>query len=83
MLGLNDAWQRVIGLVVQPGVEFDHTSIIDYQSNKAQALSHCIKNLPISFLDHILLIIKNPQAYKELIYDHFAILDALYCTFPK
>lgn len=29
---------NVIGLVVQPGVEFDHTGIIDYQQEEAQAL---------------------------------------------
>ena len=27
--GLDDAWHRVIGLVVQPGVEFDHFQVID------------------------------------------------------
>jgi len=73
-LGLSDAWQRVIGLVVQPGVEFDHTSIIDYQSNKAQALSNFIKNIPnIAFEAHS-TDYQNPKAYKELVKDHFAIL---------
>ncbi len=29
--GLAHIWPRVIGLVVQPGVEFDHTRVIDYR----------------------------------------------------
>src|SRR5665647_1540064 len=28
--GLGTAWERVIGLVVQPGVEFDHVAVVDY-----------------------------------------------------
>lgn len=38
-LNLQDAWGRVIGLVVQPGVEFDHTHVIDYLPEKATELS--------------------------------------------
>jgi D-tagatose-1,6-bisphosphate aldolase subunit GatZ/KbaZ len=72
--GLSAVWERVIGLVVQPGVEFDHTSIIDYDSNKAQALSGCIHQYDgIAFEAHS-TDYQNPVAYKELITDHFAIL---------
>src|SRR5690606_6452264 len=41
--GLADAWARVVGLVVQPGVEFDHTNVVDYNASRAVALSECIK----------------------------------------
>ena len=62
--GLTDAWQRVIGLVVQPGVEFDHTSIVDYDSDKAQALSECIHHFDgIAFEAHS-TDYQNPQAYQ-------------------
>lgn len=72
--GLDSAWQRVVGLVVQPGVEFDHTSIIDYQSEKAQQLSQCIFDFDnIAFEAHS-TDYQNPQAYKDLVKDHFAIL---------
>jgi len=40
--GLEGAWDRVIGVVVQPGVEFDHARVIDYQPEKAKALSEAI-----------------------------------------
>jgi D-tagatose-1,6-bisphosphate aldolase subunit GatZ/KbaZ len=36
--GLDDAWSRVAGLVVQPGVEFDNISVTDYQPAKAASL---------------------------------------------
>jgi D-tagatose-1,6-bisphosphate aldolase subunit GatZ/KbaZ len=72
--GLTEAWQRVVGLVVQPGVEFDHTSIIDYDTNKAQALSECIHQYDgIAFEAHS-TDYQNPQAYQQLVTDHFAIL---------
>ena len=35
--GLEAAWPRVIALVVQPGVEFDHHKVIDYRPGEAQA----------------------------------------------
>lgn len=38
-LQLHSAWDRVIALVVQPGVEFDHTQVIDYRPEMAIELS--------------------------------------------
>lgn len=46
-LGLEDAMTRVIAIVVQPGVEFDHTQIIPYQPHAAEALSGWIRQTPI------------------------------------
>src|SRR6185437_7454198 len=43
---LQSAWDRVIGLVVQPGVEFDHDRVIDYRPEKARHLSQCLDELP-------------------------------------
>src|SRR6185312_4913240 len=43
---LNDAWERVVGLVVQQGVEFDHDLVIDYLPQKARRLSACLDDLP-------------------------------------
>ncbi|MEX6368998.1 hypothetical protein AB6F62_13275 [Providencia huaxiensis] len=39
-----------MGLVVQPGV--DHTGVIDYQPEKAQALSKVVDDTLILFLKH-------------------------------
>jgi D-tagatose-1,6-bisphosphate aldolase subunit GatZ/KbaZ len=73
-LGLADAWQRVIGLVVQPGVEFDHTSIIDYQSEKALSLKEFITTIPNIVYEAHSSDYQNDTAYVELVQDHFGIL---------
>ena len=44
--GLNDAWERVIGLVVQPGVEFGENSMFDYDPRKALDLIHALPASP-------------------------------------
>ncbi|MCJ8271832.1 MAG: D-tagatose-bisphosphate aldolase, class II, non-catalytic subunit [Psychrosphaera sp.] len=72
--GLAQVWPRVIGLVVQPGVEFDHTSVIDYQPQKAQGLKALIPQV-----DHIVFEAhstdyQKPESYHQLVRDHFAIL---------
>jgi len=73
-LSLVDAWQRVVGLVVQPGVEFDHTSIIDYQSEKALSLKEFITTIPNIVYEAHSSDYQNDTAYVELIQDHFGIL---------
>ncbi|WP_260259332.1 D-tagatose-bisphosphate aldolase, class II, non-catalytic subunit [Vibrio intestinalis] len=73
-LGLGYVWPRVIGLVVQPGVEFDHHSIHHYQSSQAQALSKIIKGQPHLVFEAHSTDYQNPTAYHELVKDHFAIL---------
>ena len=44
--GLDAAWERVIGLVVQPGVEFDHDAVVAYVPEKARRLSECLEGTP-------------------------------------
>lgn len=72
--GLGYVWPRVIGLVVQPGVEFDHHSIHHYQSSQAQALSKIIESQPHLVFEAHSTDYQNPSAYHELVKDHFAIL---------
>ena len=45
-LGLDEAFARVIALVVQPGVEFGHSDVIHFEPEKARALSACLNDLP-------------------------------------
>ncbi|HWQ77371.1 MAG TPA: class II D-tagatose-bisphosphate aldolase, non-catalytic subunit [Anaerovoracaceae bacterium] len=45
-LNLNPAWDRVIGAVVQPGVEFSDTEVIRYDSPEAQALCRALDRYP-------------------------------------
>ncbi len=72
--GVGSCFQRVIGLVVQPGVEFDHTGIIDYQSEKAQALSQVVNDYPHLVFEAHSTDYQTDNAYKQLVNDHFAIL---------
>lgn len=72
--GLSEAWPRVIALVVQPGVEFDHDKVIVYDPDAATALSA----VPLAE-DHIVFEAHSTDyqpagALQALVRDHFAIL---------
>ena len=73
-LGLDAAWERVIALVVQPGVEFDHDSVIDYNADKAAHLQRFLHAHPALVMEAHSTDYQLPQAYQELIRDGFAIL---------
>ncbi len=72
--GLADAWTRVIASVVQPGVEFDHHDVIDYQADKAHALSAAITTVPGMVFEAHSTDYQTRQALAALVRDHFAIL---------
>lgn len=72
--GLTEAWSRVIGLVVQPGVEFDHTNVVDYNASRAVALSASIKNYPNIVFEAHSTDYQVHSSYAQLVADHFAIL---------
>lgn len=72
-LGLDEAMTRVIAIVVQPGVEFDHTQIIHYQPHATEALSGWIRQTPMVYEAHS-TDYQTRQAYRALVRDHFAIL---------
>lgn len=72
--GLHDAWQRVIALVVQPGVEFDHERVIDYRPAAAKALSSVLDgDVDLVFEAHS-TDYQRPDALAALVQDGFAIL---------
>jgi D-tagatose-1,6-bisphosphate aldolase subunit GatZ/KbaZ len=72
--GLERAWERVIALVVQPGVEFDHERVIDYRPEKARDLSRCIDELPNLVFEAHSTDYQTAAALRHLVRDHFAIL---------
>lgn len=72
--GLNDLWPRIIGLVVQPGVEFDHTQVIDFQPQSALALSQMIESSSTMVFEAHSTDYQTPQALQQLVQHHFAIL---------
>jgi D-tagatose-1,6-bisphosphate aldolase subunit GatZ/KbaZ len=71
---LADAWPRVIALVVQPGVEFDHHKIVDYQPAKARALSRWIEQDPQLVFEAHSTDYQTPGSLRSLVRDHFAVL---------
>jgi len=72
--GLNEAWERVIALVVQPGVEFYHQGIHTYQPGRAAKLSVFIRRYPGLVYEAHSTDYQTLQALKEMVRDHFAIL---------
>jgi D-tagatose-1,6-bisphosphate aldolase subunit GatZ/KbaZ len=68
------AWERVAALVVQPGVEFDHHKVIDYQPEKARELSLRIEREPGLVYEAHSTDYQTPAALAALVRDHFAIL---------
>jgi D-tagatose-1,6-bisphosphate aldolase subunit GatZ/KbaZ len=72
--GLADAWPRVIAVVVQPGVEFDHRKVVDYVPANARALSRMIETFDGLVFEAHSTDYQAPAGLAALVRDHFAIL---------
>jgi D-tagatose-1,6-bisphosphate aldolase subunit GatZ/KbaZ len=72
--GLDAAWERVIGLVVQPGVEFGDSSVFEYDRRKAGPLSQSLPVSPALVYEAHSTDYQPAAALKEMVEDHFAIL---------
>jgi D-tagatose-1,6-bisphosphate aldolase subunit GatZ/KbaZ len=72
--GLNQAWPRVIGLVVQPGVEFDHHKVIDFKASRAADLAAVIETQPYMIYEAHSTDYQTPANLRALVQRHFAIL---------
>jgi D-tagatose-1,6-bisphosphate aldolase subunit GatZ/KbaZ len=71
---LSAAWERVIALVVQPGVEFGDDVVFPYDRERTRPLSAALpKELPIVYEAHS-TDYQSTQALSEMVEDHFAIL---------
>jgi D-tagatose-1,6-bisphosphate aldolase subunit GatZ/KbaZ len=71
--GLESAWERVVGVVVQPGVEFGDDFILPYQPEAARELSKFIESQPMIYEAHS-TDYQSREALTNLVRDHFAIL---------
>jgi D-tagatose-1,6-bisphosphate aldolase subunit GatZ/KbaZ len=72
--GLESAWERVIALVVQPGVEFGDEIVFHYNSEKARALSNLIAEYPALVYEAHSTDYQTEKGLAEMVRDHFAIL---------
>lgn len=72
--GLADCWPRVVGLVVQPGVEFDRFHVVDYHRERAQSLRQVVEDYPGLVFEAHSTDYQTPKSLAALVEDHFAIL---------
>ena len=72
--GLMEAWKRVVGIVVQPGVEFDHDRVFDYSPPAARQLQSFLESHPDIVFEAHSTDYQKPPAFRELVRDGFAIL---------
>jgi D-tagatose-1,6-bisphosphate aldolase subunit GatZ/KbaZ len=73
-LGLEEAFERVIGLVVQPGVEFGSADVFEYDRGRAQILSSHLPERPELVYEAHSTDYQTGPGLRELVEDHFAIL---------
>lgn len=73
-LGLEDAFARAIGVVVQPGVEFGNENVVFYNSDKATALSGVLGEMPQFVFEAHSTDYQPVEALSDLVHDGFAIL---------
>lgn len=72
--GLEEAWERVIAVVVQPGVEFGDSTVFAYDPVKAQRLAcYASEEWPRVYEAHS-TDYQTPAALHHMVRDHFAIL---------
>ncbi|MDD2375619.1 MAG: class II D-tagatose-bisphosphate aldolase, non-catalytic subunit [Eubacteriales bacterium] len=73
-LGLDSAWERVIGLVVQPGVEFGDSEVHEYDRKKAAELTASLKDWQQGVFEGHSTDYQTPQGLREMVEDGIAIL---------
>jgi D-tagatose-1,6-bisphosphate aldolase subunit GatZ/KbaZ len=71
--GLEVAWERVIAVVVQPGVEYGDDFVIPYDRGQASELSRYIETQPLVYEAHS-TDYQTRGALRKLVEDYFAIL---------
>lgn len=72
--GLEEAWERVIALVVQPGVEFGDETVHEYDRSAAIPLVRYIEGVPGLVYEAHSTDYQPLEALRALVEDHFAIL---------
>ena len=71
---IHNAWDRVIAVVVQPGVEFGDHSILEYNREDASDLSQKLSDYPNLVFEAHSTDYQTASRMKEMVEDGFAIL---------
>ncbi|EFL04073.1 LOW QUALITY PROTEIN: tagatose-6-phosphate kinase, partial [Streptomyces sp. SPB78] len=72
--GLGAAWERVMALVVQPGVEFGQRDIADYRGERTRELRHVLDEEPGMVFEAHSTDYQLPGSLARLVRDHWAVL---------
>lgn len=72
--GLEEAFERIVGLVVQPGVEYGHDDIVAFEPAKAKKLSAVLGDVPQLVFEAHSTDYQPEQCLAALVQDGFAIL---------
>ncbi|SON54223.1 D-tagatose-1,6-bisphosphate aldolase subunit KbaZ [Hartmannibacter diazotrophicus] len=72
--GLDEAFSRVIGLVVQPGVEFGNQNVVRYDRQRAQPLVNILDDEPNLVFEAHSTDYQGIEPLRELVEDGFGIL---------
>ncbi len=73
-LGLSDAWQYIIAVVVQPGVEFGNEQLHHYNRSAAKKLCEALKRYPDIVFEGHSTDFQSPTKLKEMVEDGIAII---------
>lgn len=73
-LGLDAAFERAIGIVVQPGVEFGNENVVVYDRPAARSLSEALRNMPQFIFEAHSTDYQPVAALSALVNDGFRIL---------
>ncbi|RVW01028.1 D-tagatose-bisphosphate aldolase, class II, non-catalytic subunit [Rhodococcus spongiicola] len=72
--GLDHVWPRIIAMVVQPGVEFDHLQVVDYRHDRTTELRTVLDDQPNLVFEAHSTDYQSSERLDELVGDHWAIL---------
>jgi len=72
--GLDDVWPRIMAMVVQPGVEFDHLRVVDYQRERTSELRQVLDDEPHMVFEAHSTDYQTVEALTALVEDHWAVL---------
>jgi D-tagatose-1,6-bisphosphate aldolase subunit GatZ/KbaZ len=71
---LQNAWNRIVGVVVQPGVEFGDSIVFDYDREKSTELVNVIESYPGIVYEAHSTDYQKKELLKQMVEDHFAFL---------
>lgn len=72
--GVSAVWPRVMALVVQPGVEFDHVQVVGYRPDRTGELRTVLDDEPGMVFEAHSTDYQTPGALAALVEDHWAVL---------